>query len=139
MTEQARNLSWRLGDEELKPTILIHDRDRKLPASFDAVFQSEGARVILTPLRAPKANAHAERWIGSCRRECLDWLLILSERQLQTVLDIYCEHYNHERPHRSRELRPPACRGDPSAVGDGQISRRTRLGGLINEYAREAA
>lgn len=139
VTQQARNLSWRLGDEDIKPTVVIHDRDRKFPDSFDAVFEAEGAWIILTPLQSPRANAHAERWIGSCRRECLDWLLIVSARHLQTVLDVYCEHYDQERPHRSRELLPPASRGDPPAPGVGPISRTSRFGGLLSEYAREAA
>ncbi len=137
VTQQARNLSWMLGEEGLKLTVLIHDRDRKFPSSFDAVFEAE-ARVVLTALRAPKANAYAERWIGSCRRECLDWMLIVSERHLKSVLDSYCAHYNHERPHRSRDLRPPATRGDPVAVGAGEVRRRVRLGGLLNEYYRAA-
>jgi len=67
VTQQARNLSWKLGDEGSPLKVVIRDRDRKYPPSFNAVFEAEGARVVLTPLRAPTANAHAERWIGSCR------------------------------------------------------------------------
>ena len=94
--------------------------------------------MILTPLMAPRANAHCERWIGSGRRECLDWMLIVSERHLQSVLDSYCEHYNSERPHRSCGLRPPASRGDPVDLGGGEVRRRVRLGGLPSEYYLEA-
>jgi putative transposase len=72
VTQQARNLSWKLEDEGIKLSVLIHDRDKKFALQADRVFQSLGARVILTPLMAPRANAHAEHWIGSCRRECLD-------------------------------------------------------------------
>jgi hypothetical protein len=75
VTQQARNLSWKLGDEGLKLSVVIHDRDRKFPRSFDGIFESDGARVLVTPLMAPRANAHVERWIGSCRRECLDWAI----------------------------------------------------------------
>src|SRR5438128_7004970 len=107
VTQQARNLSWRLEDEGIKLSVLIHDRDKKFAPQGDQVFQSQGARVILTPLMAPMANAHAERWIGSCRRDCLDWMLVVNQRHLQTVIDEYCLHYNDERPHRSRRLRPP--------------------------------
>jgi len=78
VTQQARNLSWNLEDEEIKLSVLIHDRDKKFALQADRIFQSQGAEVILTPLMAPKANAHAERWIGSCRRECLDWMLIVN-------------------------------------------------------------
>ena len=58
------------------------------------ITKSEGARVIVTPLMAPMANAHAERWVGSCRRECLDWMLIVNQRHLEAVLHEYCSHYN---------------------------------------------
>ncbi len=77
-SQQARNLSWKLEDEGINLSVLIHDRDRKFALQADRVFQSQGTRVILTPLMAPMANAHAERWIGSCRRECLDWMLIVN-------------------------------------------------------------
>ena len=86
MTQQARNLAWQLDEEGIELSILLHDRDRKFAGGFDRVFESGGARVVLTPLMAPKANAHAERWIGSCRRECLDWMLIASEGHLRRVL-----------------------------------------------------
>jgi transposase InsO family protein len=137
VTQQARNLSWQLEEEGINLTVIIHDRDRKFAGTFDRVFESEGARVVLTPLMAPRANAHAERWIGSCRRECLDWMLIASEGHLRKVLKEYVEHYNQERPHRSRQVRPPAFVGDPVSgrVGD-TINRRARLGGLLSEYYR---
>jgi transposase InsO family protein len=136
VTQQARNLSWELEDDGIKLSVLIHDRDKKFAPKADVVFKSQGVRVILTPLMAPRANAHAERWIGSCRRECLDWMLVLNQRHLEAVLREYCEHYNHERPHRSRNLRPPASRGDPIEGGRGIIRRRERLGGLLNAYSR---
>jgi putative transposase len=91
--------------------------------------------MILTPLMAPRANAHAERWIGSCRRECLDWMLIVSEGHLRRVLSEYLRHYNDERPHRSRDLQPPSSRGGPTSRHTGSIiNRRMRLGGLLSEY-----
>jgi putative transposase len=139
VTQQARNLSWKLQDEGIKLSVVIHDRDQKFARLADDVLKSECARVILTPLMAPQANAHCERWIGSCRRECLDWMLIISERHLQAVLDCYREHFNAERPHRSRSLRPPASRGDPAANEVGAVGRRVHLGGLLSEYYREAA
>ncbi|MDQ6878417.1 MAG: transposase [Candidatus Dormibacteraeota bacterium] len=108
----------------------------KFAPKADTVFKSEDARVIVTPLMAPMANAHAKRWVGSCRRECLDWMLIVNQRHLEAVLHEYCAHDNDEGPHRSRNLRPPASRGDPIAPSDGQISRTVRLGGLLSEYRR---
>jgi hypothetical protein len=134
VTQQARNLSWKLEDEGINLSALIHDRDKKFAFQADRVFQSQGARVILTPLMAPMANAYAERWIGSCSRECLNWMLIVNQRHLETVIHEYCLHYNHERPHRSRNLRPPGSRSDHFQVAGGLVERNTRLGGLLSDY-----
>jgi transposase InsO family protein len=138
VTQQARNLAWQLDEEGIELTILLHDRDRKFTGSFDRVVALGGSKVVLTPLMAPKANAHAERWIGSCRRECLDWMLIASEGHLRRVLRKYRDHYNDERPHRSRDLRPLSGRGDPVSVAAGDtINRFVRLGGLLSHYQLE--
>jgi transposase InsO family protein len=135
VTQQARNLTWQMEEDGIKLSLLIHDRDRKFSTSFDRIFETQGTRAILTPLMAPRANAHAERWIGSCRRECLDWMLIASEAHLRRVLREYVAHYNDERPHRSCDLIPPSARGDPAYRREGNsIARRERLGGLLSEY-----
>lgn len=122
-------------DSQEGGSLVVHDRDRKFARSFDAVFEGEGARVLLTPLMAPRANVHAERWVGSARRECLDWMLIVSQRHLEAVLGEYCAHYNDERPHRSCGLRPPASRGVPIRRPGATIRRRARLGGLLSDYS----
>ena len=109
VTEQARNLSFTSVFDRMR--FLIHDRDSKLSAAFDDVFRSEGMQVIHTPIRAPQANAYAERFIRTVRAECLDWLLIIGRRHLETVLHIYTAHYNRERPHRG--LARPTWRTDP--------------------------
>jgi putative transposase len=138
VTQQARNLQWELGDRSRRPTVLVRDRDAKFPRAFDDVFRSEGVRVVRAPFRAPRARAHAERWVGTVRRECLDWLLVLGERHLERVLHEYAEHYNATRPHQALGLATPLGRGQPAGqVGD--IVRRDRLGGLIHEYERKAA
>jgi putative transposase len=118
---------------------LIHDRDSKFTSSFEEIFRSEGIRIIHTPIRAPRANAYAERFVRSVRAECLDWLLILGRRHLERVLRAYTVHYNRERPHRGLALLPPEriTAGDPPTAG--KIERRDRLGGLIHEYYRAAA
>jgi transposase InsO family protein len=85
---------------------LIRDRDSKYSGTLDEVFRSEGIRILKTPVRAPKANAIAERFVRSVRAECLDWLLIFNRRHLEGVLRVYVDHYNRERPHRALELRP---------------------------------
>jgi putative transposase len=115
------------------------DRDSTFRAAFDQVFHSEGIRVIHAPIRAPQANAYAERFVRTVRTECLDWLLILGRRHLERVLGIYTAHYNGERPHRGLALLSPdsATAATPSSAGE--IERRDRLGGLIHEYHRAAA
>lgn len=114
---------------------LIGDRDTKFTRSFNEVFRSEGARIILTPVRSPKANAHAERWVGTVRRECLDWLLVLGRRHLEAILREYVEHYHSARPHRGLALDVPDTDGCSSAsLGSDVIERRDVLGGLIHEY-----
>jgi transposase InsO family protein len=106
-TQQARQFAWMLQEQPLRFRYLIRDRDAKFTRSFDAVFASEGIRVVKTPVRAPKANAIAERFVGTVRRECLDWLLILNRRHLEHVLDEFVDHYNAQRPQRSLNLAPP--------------------------------
>ena len=138
VTQQARQLAWTLQDAGTSPRFLIHDRDAKFPPAFDAVFAGQAVRVIRTPVRTPQANAFAERWVGTVRRDCLDWLLILGPQHLEHVLREYVRHYNVARPHRALHLRPPLPRGQPiTAVGP--VRRRDRLGGLLHEYSRYAA
>jgi transposase InsO family protein len=138
VTQQARNLVWRLGDDGIRPTVLFRDRDAKFTRAFDDVFRSGGVRVVRTPVRAPRANAHAERWVGTVRRECLDWLLIMGRQQLERVLREYADHYNNARPHQALGLTAPSAAGQPSA-STGEIVRHDRLSGLIHEYERQAA
>ena len=138
VAQQARNLVFVPGLENAR--FLIHDRDSKFVATFDEVFRAEGIRVILTPPRAPKANAYAERFVLTVRAECLDWLLILGPRQLDRVLRVFVEHYNSERPHRALGRLPPApAAGGRSQVVGTAVKRRDRLGGLVHEYYRAAA
>jgi putative transposase len=95
--------------------------------------------VLTTPVRAPRANAYAERWVGTVRRELLVRMLILGGRQLRSVLAEYADHYNGHRPHRALGQTPPLGSGEPPAsVPAGRIVRRDRLGGLIHEYAQVA-
>jgi putative transposase len=111
VTQQARNLSFTDIYERIR--LLIHDRDRKFSGTFDEIFRSEGITVIETPIRAPQANACAERFVRTVRAECLDWLLILGHRHLERVLRIYTAHYNSERPHRGLALQPLTQRRPP--------------------------
>jgi putative transposase len=122
-----------LGDRATQFGYLIRDRDSKFSGAFDAVFTAEAIRIVRTPVRAPQANAVAERWIGSLRRELLDRMLIVNRRHLERVLAVYIDHYNTHRPHRSLRQTSPVPRPIPTPADD-LIVRRRRLDGLLNEY-----
>jgi transposase InsO family protein len=142
VTQQARQLAWSLSEGATPLRFLIHDRDSKFSRSFDAVFRSEGFELIRTSVRAPKANAIAERFVRTARTECLDWLLILGRRHLEEVLRVFVAHYNGHRPHRSLDLTPPDWRTkaplDVNASPLHQLHRIDRFGGLIHEYSLAA-
>jgi putative transposase len=139
VAQQARHLLMDLGDRAAQFRFLIRDRDSTFTDMFDAVFAGEDIRILRTPVRAPRANAIAERWIGTIRRELLDRMLIINRRHLERVLAEYVAHFNDHRPHRAlhqaaplRPLPPPASPPQPCP------RRRDRLGGLIHEYTQAA-
>jgi putative transposase len=137
VTQQARNLSLCGALEDVR--FLIRDRDAKFVAGFDEVFRTAGVEVIRTPFRSPQTNAHAERFVRTARTECLDWLLILGQRQLDCVLRAYVDHYNTERPHRALGRQPPIALQPSTPPPQATIQRRDRLGGLLHEYHLAAA
>ncbi len=94
VTQQARQVTWTIGDRPQPVRFLVRDRDRKFTDRFDAVFEAQGARVIRTPIQRPEANGIAERFVRTVRSECLDWLLIVSAQHLERVLTIFIDHYN---------------------------------------------
>ena len=141
VTQQARNLLLVLDEQGRQARFVLRDRDARFSRSFDEVFRSDGAEVLLTPVRAPRANAYAERWVRTVRAECLDWLLVVGRSHLQQILRVYVQHYNRHRPHRALMHRSP----DPFARltilaqdGRGAVRRRDLLGGLLHEYRRAA-
>jgi putative transposase len=139
VTQQARNLLMGLNDRVGRFRFLVRDRDTKFTAAFDAVFAAEGIEVLRTPVRAPRANAYAERWVGTVRREVLDRMLILGCWQLRSVLAEYADHYNVHRPHRALGQAPPLGPAEPPVVlPTGRVVGRDRLGGVIHEYAQVA-
>jgi putative transposase len=138
-TQQARNLLLELGDRAGQFRFLIRDRDTKFTAAFDTVFAAEGIQVLRTPVQAPRANAFAERWVGTVRREVLDRMLLVSRWHLRAVLAEYVAHYNGHRPHRALGQAPPLGSSQPSRPSaDARVVRHDRLGGLIHEYAHVA-
>jgi len=134
VTQQARNLA--VGERLRRVRFLIRDRDAKVSGPFDEVFRSEGVKVIETPIRAPRANGFAERWVRTVRTEYLDWTLVFGHRHLERVLRTYTSNYNARRPPRGLELRTPdAGPGEACRPAGGVPVRRSHvLGGLTHEY-----
>ena len=139
VAQQARNLLMGLEDRLGQFRFLVRDRDSRFTAACDAVFAAEAIEVLITPVRAPRANAYSERWVGAVRRELLDRMLTFGCRQLRAVLAEYVEHYNSHRPHRALGQAPPLGPAEPSVdLPAGKVTRRDRLGGLIHEYVQAA-
>jgi putative transposase len=136
--QQARNMLMDLGERAARFRFLIRDRDSKFTEVFDEVFAGSGARIIKTPVRSPRANSFAERYVGTLRRECLDHVLIYGERHLQRTLTEYARHYNEHRPHQSREQRPPLHEPGQAVDVTARIKQRQVVHGLISEYRRAA-
>jgi putative transposase len=136
-TQRARKIIETFVERTEPIRFLIHDRDSKFTAAVDEVFRSEGIHVIRAPVRAPRANAFIERWIGTVRRECLDRLLIVKRRHLERVLAVYMRHYNKPSP---PPLPPPTTNkprtaaGSETEVAREHLRRRNVLGGLIDEH-----
>ena len=141
--QQARNLALTLGERFGDIKFLIRDRGSNFTASFDAVFEASGTRILRTAVQVPRMNAICERLVGTLRRELLDRVLIIGERHLQAVLTEYQTHHNTARPHQGIAQRAPDDKPDvPGRVGTDldtlQIRRRPVLNGLINEYTHAA-
>ncbi len=141
--QQARNLALTLDERFGAIKFLIRDRGSNFTASFDAVFEATGARILRTAVQAPRMNAICERLVGTLRWELLDRVLILGEAHLRAVLTDYQAHYNTARPHQSIAQRVPADEPDAhratvTDIGTRQIRRKPVLNGLINEYVHAA-
>jgi putative transposase len=137
VTQQARQLTWTLPEEQQPMRFLIRDRAAKFTARCDAVFAAEGSAISKTPYRAPRAHACAERWIRSGRAAVLDRLLIRNEAHLRRVMKEYVEYYNRARPHQGMEQRCPI--PIERARKEGGVKCRKVRGGIIHNYYREAA
>ena len=141
--QQARNLALSLGERFEGIRFLIRDRGSNFTASFDAVFQATGARILRSAVQVPRMNATCERLVGTLRREVLDRVLILGERHLRAVLAEYQVHYNTARPHQGIAQRVPGDEHDGghltvTDLDSGSIHRKPVLGGVINEYTHAA-
>ena len=139
LTQQARNLAMDLDHAARRFRFLIRDRDAEFTAAFDAVFTAIDVRIIRTPIQAPRANAIAERFIGSVRRELLDRILITNQRHAAAMLTRYAEHYNNHRPHRTLGQAAPLRPLPQRTTSDtNTVRRHDRLGGLLHEYQQVA-
>ena len=141
-TQAARNLFLRHADQLANTRALLRDRGSQFIDTFDEIFRTEGLQILKTPVRSPVANAFAERWIRTLRRELLDWTIIWNRRQLERLVVDYIDHYNTHRPHRSLDQRPPRNtvpdESPNSAPTPLRVVRTTRCDGLINEYQHAA-
>jgi putative transposase len=133
-----------LDDAVRRFRFLIRDRDAKFTVAFDAVFTTLDIRIIRTPVQAPRANAIAERFVGTIRRELLDRILIINQRHAAAVLEQYVHHYNTYRynayrPHRTLgQAAPLPPLPQRRRVAANTVRRRDRLGGLLHEYQHVA-
>ncbi|WP_246144873.1 integrase core domain-containing protein [Actinacidiphila oryziradicis] len=137
-TQLARNLLSDLGDRATGFRYLLRDRDSRYTQAFDAVFTTDGIKLLKSAPQAPRMNAHIERFIRTARAECTDRLLIYNEQHLRHVLAEYAQHYNSGRPHRALQLRAPADDPDVIPFPAQRIQRHDVLGGLIHEYRNTA-
>src|SRR5664280_812408 len=136
VVQQARNLSMVLATRTHPVRFLIRDRDTEFTSGLDDIFRSEGIWIIRTPVRAPRANALAERFVGTVRREGLDRMLIFG-RLLERVLADHVAHDDEHRPHRALDQQPPLGVDEPLLIGDpepSQFRRRDTVFGLMHEY-----
>ena len=138
--QQCRNASMWLEDEELEIKYLLRDREVVYPEDrMKAFFKSDGIKVIKTPVRAPKANAYVESFIGTFKRECLNHFMCFSVDQLQYICRTWIRYYNTERPHRGKEIDNNVLDTYFIPQTKGRVKCKEELGGLIRSYYREAA
>jgi transposase InsO family protein len=137
MAQQARQMTWELEGRKLPMRFLIHDHDTKFTERFDAMFESAGLEIVTIPFEAPNANAIAERWVRTVRKECLDRLILINERHVRRVLAEYVGYYNGRRPHQGIDQDSPL--GLEPVSAEGPICYRNVLGGIIRDYYREVA
>ncbi|MEO0476466.1 MAG: integrase core domain-containing protein, partial [Planctomycetota bacterium] len=143
--QQGRNALMWLEDQGIQATHLIHDRDTKFTRAFDQLMRSAGAKVVKSPVKAPNANAFAEAWVATIRRECLDYFACFSRRHLDHILHIYTRFYNEHRPHQGIGNSPLKSQSigrqeETERVEPlGRIGCRSELDGLLKHYYRRVA
>jgi putative transposase len=139
VTQEARNASMWLADMNVTPRFLVHDRDKKFPKAFREFWKAEGVRCILTPVRAPMANAFAETWIESFKRECLNYFVCVELAQLNLIITSWRAYYNSRRPHRGIGKNNEVLDRTFQPQTHGAVRCEQQLGGIITCYFRDAA
>ncbi|MEM6394518.1 MAG: integrase core domain-containing protein [Planctomycetota bacterium] len=143
--QQARNVLMWLEEQGLETSHLIHDRDTKFMAAFDQLLTAAGFRVVKSPVMAPNANAYAESWIATVKRECLDHFACFSLRHVDHLVQTFVDYYNRHRPHQGFGNRVLSHSGTPELKlaqeerPIGSIGCRSELSGLLKSYYRRAA
>ena len=138
-TQAARNLFLHHADGLAGTRALVRDHSSQFTRAFDEIFRTQGPKVLKTPLQTPVANAFAERWIATLRRELLDRTIIWNHQQLQRLIIDYIDHYNTHRPHRSLAQRPPDPPDPPNQPYQHlEAVKSTRCDGLVSEYRHAA-
>lgn len=146
LKQQARHVLWECEEQHIKPRFLLRDNDVLYPKEMDAIMKSSGVDTVKTPFQAPNANAHAERYVLSCKRECLNHLLIFGLNRLQCIIDCYTSYFNEHRPHQGIDNKIPAEYNMSKRQG-GSVPLKTAarnvvlkefLGGLLKSYQRAA-
>ena len=137
--QQARNAAMWMEDEGFEPRFILRDRDRKYPNSFSSFWYAHGARSLRTPVRAPKANAFVESFIGTLKHECLNYFMCFSQEQLDYIVRTWVRHYNAERPHRGVGMNNEVLDKTFRPQSSGRVRCRQQLGGIIKSYYRDAA
>jgi len=139
VAQQARNFGVHLAERREEASYLIHDRDTKFTAQFDAMLDAEGITIKEPTAKSPNMNAFAERWAQSVQVECLDHFVVLGEDHLRHIVAEYVAYFNAERPHQAMDNRPLTEPPETAAPADREILCQERLGGLLRHYYRKAA
>jgi putative transposase len=145
--QQTRHILWVCEEQGIKPRFFLRDNDMLYPEGMNTILKTSNIDTIKTPFRAPNANSHAERYVLSCKKECLNHLLIFGLNRLQHVVDCYTSYFNEHRPHQGIDNKIPAEYGKPnrwqgctvlSKVAARNIVRKDLIGGLLKSYRKVA-
>ena len=141
MKQMARNLTDLVDGFLRNATYLIHDRDPVFTEAFEAILGDRGVKCVRIPAQSPNCNPHAERFVKTARDECLRHLVLFGERHLRYVLKEFLAHYHRERFHQGLggQLIERESASASNNRATGKVVCRSRLGGILNFYHREAA